>query len=211
MYKIQKNLAPSYLVRACPPLVGEISNYNLRNAENIPLPPGKKTGYSNSFMPSSVREWNSLDPATKGRGSLDSFKFHLKKATCRKKTKLYSRFNGAKAINHSRMRMGLSGLKAQRHDYNHVPLPTCDYCGARKEDVMHYMLQCRAFTNSREIFMVEVINLYRSQNVFLDLTRTLVKKALITSLLYGEPQFVERENVELFEIVQRYICASKRF
>jgi hypothetical protein len=103
MYKIQKNLAPPYLIASCPPLVGEISNYELRNAENISLPPGKKTGYSNSFMPSAIRMWNKLNPDTKGRGSLDSFKYHLKKSTCRKKVKLYSRFNGAKAINHTRM------------------------------------------------------------------------------------------------------------
>ena len=162
-------------------------------------------------MPSAVRAWNNLDPATKGRGSLDSFKFHLKKSTCRKKTKLYSKFNGAKAINHARMRMGLSGLKAQRHAYKHVTLPTCDYCGARREDVMHYMLQCRAFTNARAALMTEVLDQYRSKNIHLDLTRTIVKKGLINSLLRGEQKFDERENVLLFEIVQRFICTSKRF
>jgi hypothetical protein len=211
MYKIQQKVAPPYLIAACPPLVGEISNYLLRNAENISLPPGKKTGYSNSYMPSTIRMWNRLSPATKGRGSLNSFKFHLKKTTCRKKSKLYSKFNGAKAINHTRMRLGLSGLKSQRHDYKHVPLPTCDYCGARREDVMHFMFQCGVFNTKRVVLMNQIENLYRPRNMFLDLSRTLVKKQLINCLLRGDPNLNERENVELFEIVQRFICDSKRF
>jgi hypothetical protein len=45
MYKIQKELAPPYLVDACPPLVGEVSRHNLRNADNIAIPMGKRTGY----------------------------------------------------------------------------------------------------------------------------------------------------------------------
>jgi hypothetical protein len=211
MYKIQKNLAPPYLIQACPPLVGEVSAYNLRNAENISLPSGKKTGYMNSFMQSSIRAWNKLDINTKGRGSLDSFKYHLKKSSCRKKNKLYKKLNGRKAINHARMRMGLSGLKGQRHAYNHVPLPTCDFCGARREDVMHYMLQCGAFTNMRTVFLEEIENLYRSKNITLDLTRTISKKELIHCLLRGDPKLSEKENIELFKIVQHFICSSKRF
>jgi hypothetical protein len=140
MYKIQKNLAPGYLIEACPPLVGAASAYNLRNAENIALPPSNKQGYSNSFFPSTVRLWNDLDKNTKDLNSLDSFKYHLKKKRCLNKNKLYPRFSGVKAVNHTRMRLGLSGLKDQRRSYNHVDNSTCDLCGVRKEDVMHYLL-----------------------------------------------------------------------
>jgi hypothetical protein len=79
MYKIQNNISPLYLISACPPLVGEISTYNLRNADNIALPAGKRTGYVNSFMPNSVRLWNCLDREIKNKNSLESFKYHLKK------------------------------------------------------------------------------------------------------------------------------------
>jgi hypothetical protein len=211
MYKIQKNLAPPYLIEAVPPLVGEISAYNLRNAENISLPAGKKTGYINSYMPSSVRAWNCLDASIKGRQSIDSFKYYLKKARSRKKNNLYAKFNGAKAINHTRMRMGLSGLQAQRHDYNHVPIPRCNHCGARREDVMHYMLQCRVFENMRTTLLNKVMSLYRSRNIYWDMTRTIVKKELVQYLLRGDPRLNIRENVELFKLVQHFISTSKRF
>jgi hypothetical protein len=211
MYKIQKNLAPQYLVQACPPLVGTVSDYNLRNAENIVLPQGRLSSFFNSFMPSSIRAWNNLDCSIKNRCSLDAFKYHLKKSKAIKKVKLYSKFNGVKAINHTRIRLGLSGLKAQRHDYHHVLFPTCDYCGARKEDAMHFLLQCATFANMRIVLINKIMVLYMSKNIVLDLRRTLVQKELVNSLLKGDVRLSEGENTHLFMIVQEFILATKRF
>jgi hypothetical protein len=211
MYKIQNDLVPDYLINACPPLVGHMTNYNLRNADNIALPMGRRTDYFNSFYPSSIRLWNNLDRNIKSRDSLDSFKYHLKKAKCRKKKKLYSKFNGAWAINHTRMRLGLSGLKAQRFEYKHVPLPTCDLCGARREDELHYFLQCRTFAPMRNILLNNVKALYRQKRIPLDLTRTLVQKNLVSCLLNGDARLSELENISLFNTVQQFIKATKRF
>jgi hypothetical protein len=86
-----------------PPLVGANTVYNLRNAENIALPPGNKQGYTNSFFPSAVRLWNSLDRELKNKDSIDSFKYHLKKSKCLKKNNLYPKFSGSKAVNHTRL------------------------------------------------------------------------------------------------------------
>jgi hypothetical protein len=211
MYKIQKNLAPQYLILACPPLVGTVSEYNLRNADNIVLPQGRLTSYFDSYMPSAIRSWNKLDCSIKNRRSIDAFKYHLKKSKAIKKVKLYSKFNGVKAVNHTRLRLGLSGLKAQRHDYNHVARPTCDYCGARKEDTMHFFLQCATFTNMRIILINKIMALYMSKNIVLDLRRTLNQKDLVNSLLKGDVRLNEGENTHLFMIVQEFILATKRF
>ena len=211
MYKIQHDLVPEYLINACPPLVGQQTEYNLRNADNIALPMGRRTDYFKSFFPSSIRIWNKLDRHIKARDSIESFKYHLKRAKCRKKKKLYSRFNGTWAINHTRMRLGLSGLKAQRFEYKHVLLPTCDYCGARKEDEIHYFLQCRAFAPMRVILLNDVNTLYRRKHIHMDLTRTLVQKSLVSCLLKGDDRLSEVENIELFNTVQQFIKESKRF
>jgi hypothetical protein len=210
MYKIQNNIAPNYLSEACPPLVGQVSNYNLRNSDNIALPMGTRSAYVNSFMPSAVRLWNSLDTDLKNSSSLDSFKYNLKKKAV-KKVKLYSRFNGHSAINHTRMRLGLSALKAQRHAYNHVDSPKCDFCGARSEDPMHYFLQCRVFKNMRRVLLNDTTTLYRSQDITLDLRRTIIQKELVNCLLKGDSRLSEGDNSELFRIVQQFISASKRF
>jgi hypothetical protein len=162
-------------------------------------------------MPSSIRLWNKLDLNIKNRPSIDSFKYHLKKSKSKKKIKLYSKFNGTKAIHHTRIRLGLSGLKAQRHDYKHVLKPTCDYCGAKKEDAMHYLLQCRVFAVMRVILINSIMDLYMTKNIVLDLRRTLVQKELVNSLLKGDARLDEGENTQLFTTVQNYILATKRF
>jgi hypothetical protein len=191
--------------------VGTLTNYNLRNADNIILPQGRLSSYFNSYMPSSIRLWNNLDLSIKNRPSLDSFKYHIKKSKSIKKIKLYSKFNGMKAIYHTHIRLGLSGLKAQRHDYKHVLHPTCDYCGARKEDAMHYLLQCRVFAVMRTVLVGRIMDLYMTKNIALDLRRTLVQKELVNSLLKGDARFDEGENTQLFMTVQEYIQATKRF
>jgi hypothetical protein len=182
-----------------PPLVGERTTYNLRNADNINLPPGKKSGLFNSFFPSSIRIWNKLDRGIQSSQSLDSFKYQLKKSKCLKKTKLYSKFNGSMAINHTRMRLGLSGLKAQRHDYNHMPNSTCDYCGSRKDDSVHFLLQCRAFSPMRRNFLIKINGLFATRNIYRDLSRTIVQKELVDKLLNGDPRLSELENIELYK------------
>jgi hypothetical protein len=211
MYKIQNNIAPAYLIESCPPLVGAATTYNLRNAENISLPAGNKKGYTNSFFPSTIRLWNKLDQNIKGRPSIDSFKYHLKKKKCLKKNKLYSNHSGVRAINHTRMRLGLSGLKDQRRSYNHVDNSTCDFCGARKEDAMHYLLQCPSFAQPRVLLLDEIKELYLAKNIRLDLSRTLIKKELVKNLLNGDQRFNDIENASLFRVVQRFIGESKRF
>jgi hypothetical protein len=211
MFKIQHKLAPPYLIDKCPPLVGETINYDLRNAGDINLPMGKKTCYFTSFFPSSIRLWNQLDRGIKDSTSLDSFKLQLKKAKCLKKYKLYQKFNGAKAVNHTRIRLGLSGLKAQRHDYNHVPVSTCDYCGARREDPLHFLLKCGVFAQMRKVLLRNIERLYLAKGIHRDMSRSLVQRELVQCLLNGDPRLGVWENMEMFKLVQEFISASKRF
>ena len=76
---------------------------------------------------------------------------------------------------------------------------------------MHYLLQCRVFATMRTVLLDNVIELYISKNITLDLTRTIVQKELVRSLLNGDPRLDERGNVKLFGLVQQFICSSKRF
>ena len=211
MFKIQNDLVPTYLAESCPPLVGEATTYNLRNAADIALPPGNKQGYSSSFFPSTVRLWNSLDVGIKNKDTIDSFKYHLKKAKCLKKNKLYPKFSGVNAIQQTRLRLGLSGLKDHRHSYNHINNSTCDHCGARKEDAMHYLLQCPNFNRPRVVLLDAVRNLYLSKHIVFDLNRTIVKKELVSYMLKGDSRLSDQENTALFSLVQQFICVSKRF
>ena len=58
-YKIFKSKSPQYLFKLIPE---KTSSYVTRNAEHIPLLNIKHSFYKNSFFPSSIIEWNNLDP-----------------------------------------------------------------------------------------------------------------------------------------------------
>ena len=59
-YKITNGLAPNYLLDLVPPIIQETSNYNLRNADEIQTLHARTNLYYNSFFPSTIRAWNSL-------------------------------------------------------------------------------------------------------------------------------------------------------
>ena len=63
---------------------------------------------------------------------------------------LYSRFLGKAAVNHTRMRLGLSALNSQRYKYNMVPSPSCERCGTPKEDPYHIFFVCPVYAVPRQ-------------------------------------------------------------
>ena len=60
LYKMFNNLSPLYLCSLIPPTVDTQFSYNLRNAHNIRTIHLRTTQYFNSFLPSTIREWNTL-------------------------------------------------------------------------------------------------------------------------------------------------------
>ena len=60
IYKMFNNLYPEYLSSLIPPTVNTISRNNLRNAHTIQTFDSRTTQYFNSFLLSSIREWNKL-------------------------------------------------------------------------------------------------------------------------------------------------------
>ena len=71
-------LTPAYLTEQVSQRVGEISRYNLRNNNDYQTIECKSQLYYNSFLPSTVREWNLLNASTTSVQSLTSFKRSIK-------------------------------------------------------------------------------------------------------------------------------------
>ena len=78
-YKMYYSLSPPYLSTLIPPLVGQISRYNLRNANDLQTIDARTTLYFNSFLPSTVRDWNSLPSDIKNADTAVAFKSSLNK------------------------------------------------------------------------------------------------------------------------------------
>ena len=66
------------------PLKSHVSSYNLRNSEDYLTIRTYTQLYYNSFLPSVVREWNSLPDSSRNACTLESFKMSLNMDTVNK-------------------------------------------------------------------------------------------------------------------------------
>jgi hypothetical protein len=211
MFKIQKGTAPQYLKETCPPLTKERTNYNLRTGMNITTPLPKTVTYQKSFFPQSISDWNNLPQQIREATSISAFKENLKK-TIRYKTNPNFHHNSSKAaINHTRIRLGLSGLSSQRFHYNHINDPRCQTCGARNEDPMHYFLICPTYAAPCPVFLESICEILNDNDLEIDFRRRQFRDLFLQIILRGIPKLNEQTTAQIFTITQTYITNTKRF
>ena len=106
-YKMYHNLVPDYLSSLVPRQ--QNTRYHLRNENNIPGINSRTTLYFNSFLPTSIREWNALPQETRNIQPLSAFKIHLNRDLS--KPPLYY-FVGPRRLQllHTRLRTKCSSL-----------------------------------------------------------------------------------------------------
>ncbi len=138
---------PNYLRELLPSTVGARTGRELRNAKDLTLVKTKKVKVYNSFIPKTIREWNNMDPY-RYAPSLSSFKASYKKGMLRSPNYLHQLELGDANIHHTRLRLGLSHLKAHLFTYNLTDSPTCG-CGLEAESTDHYILRCPVFGVAR--------------------------------------------------------------
>jgi hypothetical protein len=211
MYKIQTQIAPPYLRSVCPPLTRDRTSYNLRTSDNITTPHQRTSTYQQSFYPHTIKDWNNLDRNTRNSTSITNFKDKLKKSTGAVTNKLFHHNSARAAINHTRMRLGLSALSSQRHDYKHIDKPTCKTCGAKSEDPTHYFLLCPTYSAHRPTLLQETCNILFTYDIQVDFTSRAFRKFYITTLLQGTQTITMDDNKKIFNFVQTYIQQSQRF
>ena len=117
MYKLQNKISPAYMVGHLP-LNRADHVYALRNNNDIRVPLSRTISFRNSFIPSSIRLWNAVDPSIQNCSSLSSFKRHLRNSNFPKANPLFSYGKGRGPVYHTCIRMGLSALNQQRHKYS---------------------------------------------------------------------------------------------
>ena len=210
MYKYSKNKLPEYLHKLIPSSVSSRSDYMLRNRENIETIRSNKNYLLKSFIPSSIKSWNELSIELRNAISYDTFKTKLRKLYGSSFNSLYTKGDTNGAINHSRIRMGLSGLNAHRKKVNFIQNGQCDYCGARMETPIHYFFECPAFAVQRTSLLqnlraIDGLNVPTNENLSIKRHRD----NFIQIILFGTMN--EDTDSMLFNIVQKFISDSKRF
>jgi hypothetical protein len=187
MYKIQNRLAPQYLRDSCPPLTNERTNYNLRTGMNITTPLPKTVTYQKSFLPQSINDWNNLPHQIREATSISSFKEHLKKTVGYKVNPNFHHNSSKAAINHTRIRLGLSGLSSQRFHYNHIDNPHCQTCGAPNEDPVHYFLLCPTYAVARPLFLEGICDILDDNGIAIDFRKRQFRNLFQQIVLRGIP------------------------
>jgi hypothetical protein len=74
MYNIAKGDAPPYLSDLLPQQIHARTDYGLRNRDDYDPPRARLNVYANSFIPSTIRAWNELDPSIKTLPSVAAFR-----------------------------------------------------------------------------------------------------------------------------------------
>jgi hypothetical protein len=211
MFKIQNNLTPPYLRDLCPPLTRERTTYDLRTGLNITEPTQRTSTYQKSFFPLSIKDWNALNPKIRNLPSINSFKEYFKKSSPFKIKPLYHHNCSSASINHTRIRLGLSGLSSQRHDYHHIPTSICPTCAARKEDPNHFFILCPTYSIPRQVFLQSICDILHHNNIDINFTSRAFRNLFINIILRGLPTLSVQTNIDIFNITQTFIKESHRF
>ena len=192
-YKMYNNLTPYYLSSLIPQQVEAISQYNLRNAQDIRNIRSRTSLYYNSFLPSTLRQWNNLSTETRQSNSLNSFKCILKKD--KPSVPRYYYFGSRKAQSlHTCLRTGCSSLNLDLFLKNISESPMCS-CGSI-EDTQHFFFHCNLYLRQRRLLLNSVSN-YCTPTLHI--------------LLHGDSSMPDNINENIFKHVHEFIIDSKRF
>ena len=169
-------------------------NYQIRDPQ-IPSILARTNKYYNSFIPSSIRLWNSLDIAVKQSDTLASFKAKLCQQTKPKKISYYC--HGPRSLNVAltRLRVNCAPLNSYLHKIGVLDSSACE-CGFSNETVLHYICYCPLYATERE----ELILALSGLTIF-----------TLDNVLCGSNECSEGENYAIIDAVQLFIKQTKRF
>ena len=201
-YKIFKENKPVYLFNLIP---SKNSNYNTRNTGKITPFHTKHNFFKNSFFPSTVIEWNKLDPNLRSAASLSVFKKNLLKFIRPSPNSVFNCHN-CKGIKYlTRLRLCLSHLREHKfkHNFQDTLNPFCS-CGLDVETNTHFFLYCPLFTNQRRTLLSTVKDI--------DSSLTNTNDSILTHfLLFGEASLDTSVNTFLLNAIMNYITSTNRF
>ena len=110
-YKIVKSKNPQYFFKLIPK---KTSTYVTRNAENISLFNIKHNFYKNYFFPSSIIEWNNLDPNLRNSENFGIFKNNILEFIRPKPNSFFNCCNLKRIRLITRLRLELSHLREHK-------------------------------------------------------------------------------------------------
>ena len=197
MLRTMNGFVPSYVSDLIPPVIREVTNYPLRNQNNITTPFCRTEILRKSCIPSSISLWNSLDESMRNSPSLNSFKYRLKgnSPNLRKIPAYYFYGDRYLSIMHCRIRNNCSNLSNDLYHNHLIPRPLCN-CNLEIENAEHFFFRCPKYVNER-------VKLFHETRDFHLLN--------IKLILFGDANISLESNTTIFRSVQNYIKHTRRF
>ena len=146
-YKIYKNKSPQYLFKLIPE---KTHAYATRNVDNIPCFKIRHNFFKNSFFPSTIIEWNNLDPTLRNSKSFVDFKNSILKFIRPSPSNVFNCNNYKYIRLITRLRIGMSHLCEHKFKQNFQDClnPICS-CGLDIESTSHFPLHCPTLNDER--------------------------------------------------------------
>ena len=187
------NRTPNYLSDLIPLNLSSTTTYDTRSTNILQMPLCRTETYRNSFLPSSVQEWNMLDDQVRNIESLALFKKHFhRNVLCNVHHIFKITGNRSNQIIHCKLRLGCSELNADKFDRFLQNFSTCN-CGYHYEDALHYLFICPnySFIRSTCFFYVNGFD--------------------IQTVLRGNYSLSDDTNSNIIQSVHKYFTLTKRF
>ena len=195
-------MSPKYLSDIIP---STTRRYSSRNANNIPLVRVNNSYFMNTFFPSTITEWNTIDLSIRNSASLNVFEGRSLQFVRPLENSVFTCHNpiGIKYL--TRLRIEFSHLCY--HKFKHGFLDTVDplcNCSAAIENTVHYFLHCPNFLTARNTFLNEISIVDRSI-----IDQDEIK--IIQTFLYRSPTYSVNDNKLILDASIKYILETKRF
>ena len=160
-----------------------------KNAENIPLFNIKHNCYKKSFFPSSIIEWNNLDPKLCNSENFGIFKNNILRFIRPKPNSFFNSCNLQWIRLITRLRLELSYLRELKFKYNfrNCLNPLCS-CGSVIKSTSHFLLHCPIFYDKRHTLLSALNNIDSKILEFND-------SHLTQTLLLGSTSFDSETNM----------------
>jgi hypothetical protein len=197
MYNRYHGHALSYLCDLLPPLVRDVTNYPVRNRNYYTVPRCRLSLYQSSFIPSVINLWKSLENDTRNTRTFDTFKINLKRKVVLAKIPAHFLVGDRRPnVLYARLRRNCSSLKYDLFRSNIITDSRC-VCGYIRDDASQFLLNCRLYIEQRTI----LFNFLHHHNFRKD----------IGTLLFGDSQKGQAQNILVSNAIQTFIKNSRRF
>ena len=138
MYRAMNDMVPSYISNLIQPTVGNSSQYNLRDSNNIAVQAARTSTFKRSCILSAINLWNNLDLEIRQLPSISSFCYALKSQILQDQVPEHY-MNGKRKLSilHARIRNRCSNLHLDLYTNHLKDDPICD-CLGDAESAEHY-------------------------------------------------------------------------